>query len=157
MQLRASGSVLQLRSPVADIGIAANADAQMRMTMTVGETGGAHELARWRLADAPGAFTAFDAYAGIRYMYVGVDANLDAIGVVNSAALGLNEVGANGSTRQSEFASGTTLRRDRSSSFEATSAASARAANSAGKPSAATVTISSSRGGRSRGCSAIAL
>jgi hypothetical protein len=94
MQLRASGSVLQLRSPVADIGIAANADAQMRMTMTVGETGGAHELARWRLADAPGAFTAFDAYAGIRYMYVGVDANLDAIGVVNSAALGLNEVGA---------------------------------------------------------------
>ena len=94
MQLRASGSVLQLRSPVADIGIAANADAQMRMTMTVGETGGAYELARWRLADAPGAFTAFDAYAGIRYMYVGVDANLDAIGVVNSAALGLNEVGA---------------------------------------------------------------
>ncbi|MFY9655824.1 MAG: outer membrane beta-barrel protein [Methylocystis sp.] len=94
MQLRASGSLMQLRSPFADIGIAANADAHMRMTMTVGEAGGAYELARWKLTDTPGAFTALDGYAGIRYMYVGVDANLDAIGVVNSEALGLEQIGA---------------------------------------------------------------
>ncbi len=94
MQLRASGSLLQLRSPVADVGIAANADAHMRMTMAVGEAGGAYELARWKLTDAPGAFTAFDGYAGIRYMYVGIDANLDAIGFANSEALGLEQIGA---------------------------------------------------------------
>ena len=67
MQLRFSGSTLQLRSPFADVGIAANGDAHAKETLAIGEAGGAYELARWKFFGAPSSFTAFDAYAGLRY------------------------------------------------------------------------------------------
>ena len=94
MQLRFSGSTLQLRSPFADLAVAANADAHMKLTMAIGEAGGAYELARWNFLGRPNTFTAFDAYAGLRYWYVGVDLQLDAIGAASSQLLGLDEVGA---------------------------------------------------------------
>jgi opacity protein-like surface antigen len=94
MQLRFSGSTLQLRSPFGDVGVAANGDAHAKETMAIGEAGGAYELARWKFLGAPSSFTAFDAYAGLRYWYVNLDLQLDAIGAASSQLLGLSQIGA---------------------------------------------------------------
>ncbi|HXY57517.1 MAG TPA: outer membrane beta-barrel protein [Methylocystis sp.] len=94
MQLRFGGSTLQLRSPFADVLVAANADAHMKLTMAIGEAGGAYEIARWKFMGASSSFTALDAYAGLRYWYANLDIQLDAIGGASSQLLGLSQVGA---------------------------------------------------------------
>ncbi|MCC3245936.1 outer membrane beta-barrel protein [Methylocystis sp. WRRC1] len=87
-QMRFSGSTLTLRSPVADIALALNSGGHLRQTFAVGEAGVGYELARFSLMSAPQSVTSFDAYAGARYVYLGLDLTLDALGAVNSSALG---------------------------------------------------------------------
>lgn len=94
MQLRFSGSAAQLRSPFADIGVAASADAHMKLTIAIGEAGGAYELARWKLIGPASSFTALDAYAGLRYWYLDVDLSLNTVSAASSQLLGLSQVGA---------------------------------------------------------------
>lgn len=94
VQLRFSGSTLKLRSPTLDIGLAASASGRLKETMAIGEAGAGYELARWTLAGAPDTFTALDAYAGLRYWYIGLDLSLDVVGAVNSQLLGVEQVGA---------------------------------------------------------------
>jgi opacity protein-like surface antigen len=94
MQMRFSGSSMQLRSPFADIGVAANGDARMKLTMAIAEVGAGYEVARWQFLGAPNSFTALDAYAGLRYWLLNVNMRLDAIGATSSQLLGLDQVGA---------------------------------------------------------------
>jgi opacity protein-like surface antigen len=94
MQMRFSGSSTQLRSPFADIGIAANGDARMKMTMAIGELGAGYEVGRWNFLGSPGSFTALDAYAGLRYWFLNVNMRFDALGAASSQALGLDQLGA---------------------------------------------------------------
>ncbi len=94
MQLRAAGSLLQLRSPFADVLVAASADAHMKQTMAIGEAGVSYELARWKFLGAPNSTTTLDAYAGMRYWYVDLDLELDAAGAGASQLLGLSQLGA---------------------------------------------------------------
>jgi opacity protein-like surface antigen len=94
VQLRFSGSTLKLRSPTLDIGLAVSASGRLKETMAIGEAGAGYELARWTLAGAPDTFTALDAYAGLRYWYIGLDLSLDVVGAVNSQLLGVDLLGA---------------------------------------------------------------
>jgi len=94
VRLRFSGSTLKLRSPVADIALAVSASGRLRETLAIGEAGAAYELARWKLSGAPSSFTALDAYAGLRYVYLGLDLSLDVVGAANSQLLGVETVGA---------------------------------------------------------------
>ncbi len=94
VQLRFSGSTLKLRSPTLDIGLAVSASGRLKQTMAIGEAGAGYELARWTLAGAPDTFTALDAYAGLRYWYIGLDLSLDVVGAVNSQLLGVDLLGA---------------------------------------------------------------
>lgn len=94
VRLRFSGSTLKLRSPFADVALGLSASGHMRLTMAIGEAGVGYELARWKLMNAPTSFTALDAYAGMRYVYVGADLTLQALGAVNSALLGVDQIGA---------------------------------------------------------------
>ncbi len=93
MQLRASGSILQLRSPLADVVIAASAAGHLKQTMAIGEAGVSYELARWNFLGAPEFVTSFDAYAGMRYWFVDLDLRLDATGAAAAESIGLSEVG----------------------------------------------------------------
>ncbi len=66
----------------------------MRLTMAIGEAGVGYELARWKLTNAPASFTALDAYAGMRYFYLGADLTLRALGAVTSPFLDVDQLGA---------------------------------------------------------------
>ncbi|ARN83142.1 outer membrane protein [Methylocystis bryophila] len=94
MQVRASGSTLQLRSPFADVLVAASADGHIKQTMAIGEAGVSYELARWKFLGAASSVTSLDAYAGLRYWRVDLDLQLDAAGAETSRLLGLNQLGA---------------------------------------------------------------
>ena len=96
MQVRASGSILQLRSPLADVAVAASADGHLKQTMAIGEAGVSYELARWKFLGAPDSVTSLDAYAGMRYWYVNLDLQLDVAGGGTSQLLGLSQAGALG-------------------------------------------------------------
>ena len=93
MQLKFAGSQLALRNPVGDLGLALSASGRLKETLAIGEAGGAYELARWRIGDS-GAFTAIDAFAGLRYWYVGLDVRLDAFGAANSQLVDFQALGA---------------------------------------------------------------
>lgn len=71
----------------------------MRQTIAIGEAGVGYELVRWKLTNAPASFTALDAYAGMRYVYLGADLTLRALGTVNSALLGVDQIGAGAHAR----------------------------------------------------------
>jgi len=92
-QLRFSGSTLKLRSPFADLLLGESASGSLKVTMAIGEAGGAYELARWKLSGASNSFTAVDAYAGLRYWYLAQDLSLDLIGTASAQSLGLDQVG----------------------------------------------------------------
>lgn len=92
-RLRYAGSTLVLRSPAADLVFAANAALRLKETMAIGEAAVAYEVARVKFGGSE-ATTAIDAYAGLRYNYVGIDLSLDAFGAANSQLLGLEAVGA---------------------------------------------------------------
>ena len=96
MQVRASGSILQLRSPVADVAVAASADGHLKQTIAIGEAGVAYELARWKFLGAPSSVTSLDAYAGMRYWFVDLDLQLDVAGAGTSQLLDLSQAGALG-------------------------------------------------------------
>ena len=96
MQVRASGSILQLRSPLADVAIAASADGHLKQTITIGEAGVSYALARWKFLGAPNSFTSLDAYAGMRYWRVDLDLGLDVAGAGTSQLLDLSQAGALG-------------------------------------------------------------
>ncbi|PPD41517.1 MAG: hypothetical protein CTY15_13445 [Methylocystis sp.] len=93
-RMRFAGSTLSLRSPIADLSVAANVSGRLRMTIAIGEAGFGYELARWKLMSAPASFTAIDGYAGLRYVNIGL--NLDATGVAagNSQLFGVQQIGA---------------------------------------------------------------
>ena len=96
MQLRASGSTLQLRSPFADASVAVSADGHLKLTMAIAEAGATYELARWKFLGATNSFTSLDAYAGMRYWFADLDLQLDVAGAAASQLLGLSQVGALG-------------------------------------------------------------
>lgn len=93
VQLRFADSLLNLRSPTADILIALATNGHLRQTLGIGEAGVGYELARFQhTAAEPGTYTAFDAYAGARYGYMGASLNLTSLGVAGSQLLGEGEV-----------------------------------------------------------------
>jgi hypothetical protein len=92
-QLRFADSILKLRSPTADILIALTGNGHLRQTLGIGEAGVGYELASFRQSTAaPDAYTAFDAYAGARYGYMGASLNLTSLGVAGSQLLGEGDV-----------------------------------------------------------------
>jgi opacity protein-like surface antigen len=93
-QLRFSGSLFTLRNPIADLALAVDTNARMKMTIAILEGGATYELARWGYAGAPAAFTAIDAVAGLRYWRLGTDLALDITGAANLASLGMSQVGS---------------------------------------------------------------
>lgn len=93
-RLRASGSTLSFRSPLADLAVAASVNGHMRQTIAIGEAGFGYELGRFKLMSAPASFTAFDAYAGMRYVNIGIDLTVNGFAAANSALLGVNQLGA---------------------------------------------------------------
>ncbi len=95
-QLRASGSTLQLRSPLADIAVAASADGHLKLTLAIAEAGVSYELARWKFLGAANSFTSLDAYAGMRYWFADLDLQLDVAGAAASELLGLSQAGTLG-------------------------------------------------------------
>jgi opacity protein-like surface antigen len=99
VRLRFSGSTLRLRSPFADVAIALNASGHLRQTMAIGEAGVGYELARFNLSGEPASFTAIDAYAGMRYVYLGLDLELEALTALNSELLGVTQNGARASAQ----------------------------------------------------------
>ena len=96
MQVRFSGSTLQLRSPFADVAVAASADAHSKLTLAIGEAGVSYELARWKFFGAPNSVTSLDAYAGMRYWFVDLDLQLDVTGAAASQLLDLSQAGTRG-------------------------------------------------------------
>ncbi|QGM45621.1 outer membrane protein [Methylocystis heyeri] len=94
MQMRTSGSSTQLRSPFAEIGVAANADTRTKLTLAIAEVGAGYEVARWKFFGAPNSFTALDAYAGLRYWFLNTNMRLDIVGAANAQLLGLDQLGA---------------------------------------------------------------
>jgi opacity protein-like surface antigen len=93
VQLRFSGSTLKLRSPLADLALGLSASDRLKATIAIGEAGGAYEVARWKQSDAASSFTALDAYAGLRYWFVGLDLSLDLVGAANAQHLDLDQIG----------------------------------------------------------------
>ena len=83
-QLRASGSTLQLRSPLTDISVAASADGHLKLTLAIAEAGVSYELARWKFLGSTNSFTSLDAYAGMRYWFADLDLQLDVVGAPTS-------------------------------------------------------------------------
>jgi len=94
MQVRFSGSSLRLNTPTLDANIALRADARLKQTLAIGEAGAGYELARYSLGGGPDAFVAVDAYGGLRYWFLGVDLDLDALGAIDSRLLDVQQVGA---------------------------------------------------------------
>jgi opacity protein-like surface antigen len=92
-QIRMSGSVFGYRPIFAGISLAADANASMKTGMTVAEAGAGYELTRWGVAGSPGAFTAIDAYAGLRYWRIAIDVSLDITAAINAQNLGLSQIG----------------------------------------------------------------
>jgi opacity protein-like surface antigen len=92
VQLRFQDSLLNLRSPTADVLFALSGNGHLRQTLGIGEAGVGYEIARLKqTTSSPESFTAFDAYAGTRYGYLGANLNVTALGVVGSQLL--NEQG----------------------------------------------------------------
>ena len=96
MQVRAGGSTLQFRSPLADVSVAVSADGHLKETIAIGEAGVTYELARWKFLGAPNSFTSLDAYAGMRYWFVDLDLQLDVTDAAAAERLGLSQAGALG-------------------------------------------------------------
>lgn len=92
-QMRFSGSTFGIRSPFADIAIATSGNGRLKQTMAIGEAGGSYEFERWKFADAPDSYTAFDAFAGFRYWYLGLDLTLDVLNLAASDFLGISRLG----------------------------------------------------------------
>lgn len=93
-QLRFAGSTLSLRSPIADVSVAASASARMKLTLGIGEAGFGYELGRWKLMNASSSVTSLDAYVGTRYVNQTVQMNVDALFAVTSPyLLGIERVG----------------------------------------------------------------
>lgn len=91
-RIRFAGSTLSLRSPIANLAVAANVSGHLRMTLAIGEAGVGYELGRWTLTNFPGSFTAIDAYAGLRYANIGLDLSADAVAIANAPLLGIQQV-----------------------------------------------------------------
>ena len=102
-RLRFSGSTLKLRSPVADVALAISASGRLRQTLAIGEAGVGYELARWKFLGGTNSSTALDAYAGLRYGYIGLDLTLNAFGAANSELLELDVVGARSTARSGKI------------------------------------------------------
>jgi len=93
-RIRFAGSTLSLRSPIADLAVAANVDARLRTTVAIGEAGFGYELARFKLMSAPASFTAFDAYAGLRYVNFGLNLNANVTAAASWPLFGVDRFGA---------------------------------------------------------------
>lgn len=93
-RMRFAGSTLSLRSPIADLSVAANVAGRLRMTIAIGEAGFGYELARWKLMSAPASFTAIDGYLGLRYANIAANLNVNAFGFANAPLFGIQEAAA---------------------------------------------------------------
>ena len=80
-------SLTSYRNPVPGVQVSATTNVALTTTMTIIEAGGLYELARWQ--NAPGSFTAIDALLGFRYWNNTADLNLNLIGSVDVASLGI--------------------------------------------------------------------
>jgi opacity protein-like surface antigen len=92
-RMRFAGSAFSLNSPIADLSVAASVSGRLRATFGIGEAGAGYELARWKLLSGPESFTAIDAYAGLRYVNIGVNVTANALAYANTALLGIQEAG----------------------------------------------------------------
>jgi opacity protein-like surface antigen len=92
-RLRFAGSAFSLRSPVADLAVSASVSGRLKMSLGIGEAGFGYELGRWKFSNAPGSFTAIDAYTGLRYVNLGVDVSADAVVAAGSQLLDLQQFG----------------------------------------------------------------
>jgi len=80
-------SLVSYRNPVPGVQVSATTNVALTTTMTIIEAGGLYEVARWQ--NAPGSFTAIDALLGFRYWNNTADLNLNLIGSVDVASLGI--------------------------------------------------------------------
>lgn len=86
-QMRFGGSAISLRSPLADLSVAASVNGRLKATIGIGEAGFGYELARWKLTSAPASFTAIDAYTGLRYVNMTSDIDADVTAAVATPIL----------------------------------------------------------------------
>ncbi|MFO1116060.1 MAG: outer membrane beta-barrel protein [Beijerinckiaceae bacterium] len=93
IQIRAAGSVLALRNPIAGATLTLDGDARMKQTIAILEGGGTYEVGKWAWGGMPGSTTSLDVVGGLRYWNVGVDLSLNIAGAVNLTNLGLTQVG----------------------------------------------------------------
>jgi len=81
-------SLVSYRNPVPGVQVSATTNTALTTTMTIIEAGGLYEVARWQ--NAPGSFTAIDAVLGFRYWNNTADLNLNVVGAVDVASLGID-------------------------------------------------------------------
>jgi opacity protein-like surface antigen len=87
------GGDLRQTNPVGIAALTIDANASLKSTLGIGETWMGYEFARWRQGGGD-AFTAIDAYGGLRYWYLSNTLSLDVTGVVNAPLLGFQQSGA---------------------------------------------------------------
>lgn len=80
-------SLVSYRNPMPGVQVSATTNVALTTTMTIIESGGLYELAHWQ--PEPGSFTAVDGLLGFRYWNNTADLNLNIIGSVDIAALGI--------------------------------------------------------------------
>ena len=80
-------SLVSYRNPLPGVQVSANTNVALTSTMTIIEAGGLYEAARWD--HGSGSFTAIDGLLGFRYWNNTADLNLNIIGSIDVAALGI--------------------------------------------------------------------
>ena len=80
-------SMVSYRNPLPGVQLSATTNVALTTSMTIVETGGLYEFGRWD--HAPGSFTAVDGLLGFRYWNISNEIDLNLIGSVNVAALGI--------------------------------------------------------------------
>jgi hypothetical protein len=80
-------ALVSYRNPLPGVQVSASTNVALTTTMTIVEAGGLYEVARWQ--NAPGSFTAIDTLLGFRYWNNTADLNLNIIGSVDVASLGI--------------------------------------------------------------------
>jgi hypothetical protein len=80
-------SLVSYRNPLPGVQVSARTNVALTTTMTIIESGGLYELAHWQ--NSPDSFTAIDGLVGFRYWNNTADLNLNIIGSLDVAALGI--------------------------------------------------------------------
>jgi opacity protein-like surface antigen len=89
------GGALRSTNPVGLSTLSIGADANFQIKpLIIGESWMGYEFARWRQGGSSDAFTAIDAYGGLRYWNLSGALSLDVTGAVNLPLLGLQQNGS---------------------------------------------------------------